>query len=126
MTINEFLEQNREEIENFQKDPSGLGALVDKLWRCQGLPVKILTVILELFRLLGYHKFVYDHISEYGELYVIDSNNNPVPFYAPSLSGLKNETEAREALIYVLNEDGLSKKYLDYILKGLDFMRFDL
>ena len=122
MEFNSFLEQNRERIEAFEKDPSGLGAFIDEFWHVPELSEgKTLVVILGLFKLLGYNKFI---CREDDELYV-DTGKDLVPFYSPDVDFYgprrgKEETKARLMDERVL--DKLPKEWFVYLFGHLEIV----
>ena len=128
MDFNSFLEQNRERIEGFEKDPSGLGAFIDELWRVDNLSSKkTLIVILGLFKLLGYSKFVYH---EDDELYV-DTGKDLVPFYSPDIEfydphrGLPNFSNFDDVKMGLMDEsviEELPEEWFDYLFDNLEIV----
>ena len=122
MDFNSFLEQNREKIEGFEKDPSRLGYFIDEFWRrVENLSEeKTLIVILGLFKLLGYNKFVY---KEDDELYV-DTGKDLVPFYTPYRLDY-SASRKKDILRALLAEDSLGnlpKKWFDYLFNNLEIV----
>lgn len=121
MDFNSFLEQNRERIEGFEKDPSGLGAFIDEFWHVPGLSEgKTLVVILGLFKLLGYNKFVYH---EDDELYV-DIGEDLVPFYSPDVDfyGPKGNGEVKAQLMDERVIEKLPEEWFDYLFDNLEIV----
>ena len=121
MDLNSFLEQNRERIEGFEKDPSGLGYFIDEFWRrVENLSeVKSIVLLLGLFKLLGYNKFIY---RKDDNLYV-DTGKDLVPFYSPYDLGLGYSASREEDILKALLADNslrnLPKEWSDYLFNNL-------
>lgn len=121
MDFNSFLEQNKGRIEGFEKDPSGLGSFIDELWRVDDLSEgKTIIVILGLFKLLGYNKFVYKK----GDEVYVDTGKDLVPFYSPEVDFYrpKGKEEAKAQLMDERVLDKLPKEWFVYLFGHLEIV----
>lgn len=120
MEFNSFLEQNRERIEGFEKDPSGLGYFIDEFWRrVEDLSeVKSIVLLLGLFKLLGYNKFIYRKDDEF----YVDTGKDLAPFYSPYVDfyGPKDNGEVKAQLMDERVLRKLPKEWFDYLFDHLE------